>query len=373
MAFFGVTIEKIKSIQPLQNADKLELATLQDLDFQFIVGKGEWKEGDCCLYFPIDAIIPTDLQKKLGVEGKLGGGQRNRVKTIKLRGSISQGIIGSVDLVKGLKLPKNKEKASEKITTFLKVEKYDPEEVKESIKGNWFVKKFLKWKFFIKKLLLSKQDSRPTKPSEVYDIESCERYKEILNTYFSTNPVVVTEKMEGSCIEGEVYLHKGKVKTRVNSHRNKGKAQDTHFYIAAKKCGLITFAEQLFKIYHKPVIVYGELCGPKIQGNIYKLTDFEIFVFDIKLDNSFVSYDEFKAMLLFMPKTLKVAPVLHVGMLQTWLNDKSVKEMSDGKSAVNSSTNREGVVIKLQIEQKIPSLGRSILKQRGPIYLSKEK
>lgn len=373
MAFFGVTIEKIKSIEPIPNADKIELAKLENVDFQFIVGKGEWKVGDDCLYFPIDAIIPVELQKKLGIEGKLGGSNRDRIKTIKLRGVISQGVIGKLELVHNVKLTNSKEKTSERITSYLGVQKYDPEESKEVIQGNWFVRKFLKWKYFVKKLLSTKNETRSHKPSEVYDIESCERYKDVIQNIFMRQPVVITEKMEGSCIEGEVYIQKSKVKTRVNSHRNKGKAPDTHFYVAAKKCGLIAFVEQLYKIYHKPCIVYGELCGPKIQQNIYKLPDYEIFVFDIKIDNEFIAYEEFKAMMLFAPKTLKIAPLLHHGMLATWLNGGNIKELSDGKSLVNPSTNREGIVIKLSTEQKIMGLGRSILKQRGPVYLSKEK
>ena len=38
MAFFNVTIETIKSIEPIEGADRIQKATLNGLEFTFVVG-----------------------------------------------------------------------------------------------------------------------------------------------------------------------------------------------------------------------------------------------------------------------------------------------------------------------------------------------
>ncbi len=96
MAFFGVTIEQIESLRPIKDADKIEVATLKGMTFQIVVGKGMFSVGDCVLYFPIDSLLPVDVQKVLGLEGKLSGPEKNRVITRKFKGEISQGIVGKI-------------------------------------------------------------------------------------------------------------------------------------------------------------------------------------------------------------------------------------------------------------------------------------
>ena len=124
MSFFAVTLEEIAEIRPHSNADRLVVASLKGIGYQFIVAKGSWQVGDRCLYFPLDAILPPKMLSALGVEGRLAGGAKNRIKTIKLRGEISQGLIGPLTLIDGLS---ESERAPEQITEFLGVTKYEPE------------------------------------------------------------------------------------------------------------------------------------------------------------------------------------------------------------------------------------------------------
>ena len=57
MSFFGVTVEVIDKVLPIEGADRIEVATLRDKDFQFIIAKGSFFPGDQCLYFPVDSLI----------------------------------------------------------------------------------------------------------------------------------------------------------------------------------------------------------------------------------------------------------------------------------------------------------------------------
>lgn len=85
-----VTVEKL-IVAPHPNADRLELAQVGL--YRAVVPKGEYKTGDYAIYIPEQAIIPDELIEELGLVGKLAGKGANRVKAVRLRGEISQGIV----------------------------------------------------------------------------------------------------------------------------------------------------------------------------------------------------------------------------------------------------------------------------------------
>lgn len=90
MSTFKVTAEKL-TIEPHPNADRLELAQVGL--YRAVVGKGEFRSGEFALYVPEQAILPDELIEELGLTGKLAGKEKNRVKAVKLRGAVSQGIV----------------------------------------------------------------------------------------------------------------------------------------------------------------------------------------------------------------------------------------------------------------------------------------
>lgn len=87
-----VTIRKIDNLLPIEGADLICLAVIGG--WQVIVKKTEFKIGDDCLFFEIDSFIPaTDerfafLKKTTTFEGKEG----YRIKTMKMKGVLSQGL-----------------------------------------------------------------------------------------------------------------------------------------------------------------------------------------------------------------------------------------------------------------------------------------
>jgi len=90
MSTFKVTVEKI-SIEPHPGADRLELVKVGD--YSSIVTTGLFKDGDLVAYIPEASEVPLWLQKELGVDGKLSGPKNDRVKAIRLRGVLSQGLV----------------------------------------------------------------------------------------------------------------------------------------------------------------------------------------------------------------------------------------------------------------------------------------
>jgi len=87
-------IEEIKNLQPIKDADNIEVATIRG--WRVVVKKGEFKVGDLCVYCEIDSIMPDrpefEFLKPRGF----------RIKTIKLRGQVSQGIIFPINILESV-------------------------------------------------------------------------------------------------------------------------------------------------------------------------------------------------------------------------------------------------------------------------------
>ena len=348
MSFFGVTVEEIKQVGPIEGADRIEVASLAGMDYSFVIMKGQFKPGDKILYFPVDSLIPIDVATKMGLDGKLSGKNKDRVKTVRLRGQISQGIVANLTLV-----PEDvMSRGPEAITDFLGVKKWDPPEVPCH---NATLKRL--------------PDGVP-----VYDIESADRYVGIA-AMLMDQPVMVSEKVEGSNFS--VLVTGGEV--MVNQHNytiipNEG-AEHT-FWKVAHDQKIIEFAKSISSSNGgKDVVVYGEMLGPGIQGNIYKLAAHKVLFFDIMVNRQWLPPEAFALAVQGFYGTLEgiAVPILSMEKtLSEWLGGKTIKQASDGKSLL-ADVGREGVVIKPMTEQRDSVLGRLFLKQRSPEYLAKEK
>ena len=89
MSSFAVRVHKIV-IEPHPDADRLELAKVGK--FRSVVAKGQFKTGDLAAYLPEASLVPEALLVEMGLVGKLAGSAHNRIKAIRLRGVVSQGI-----------------------------------------------------------------------------------------------------------------------------------------------------------------------------------------------------------------------------------------------------------------------------------------
>src|SRR5688572_19836397 len=90
MSTFAVHVVRV-AIEPHENADALEIARIGD--YRAVVRKGEFKTGDLIAYIPEGSLVGEALLDEMGLRGKLAGKDGNRVKAIKLRGVLSQGLV----------------------------------------------------------------------------------------------------------------------------------------------------------------------------------------------------------------------------------------------------------------------------------------
>lgn len=90
------TIRRIKEIKAIPNADKIELAVIDN--WQCVTAKeNNFKQDDLVIYFEIDSWVPTEVAPFLTKSGhypkEFEGVKGERLRTIKLRGELSQGMI----------------------------------------------------------------------------------------------------------------------------------------------------------------------------------------------------------------------------------------------------------------------------------------
>lgn len=94
------SVQKISTIAPIEGADKIVVATMENLGWECVISKKDnFNVGDLVVYIEVDSICPEKLLKLSGLwdtltnKGLLNGNAGNRVKTRKFRGAVSQGLI----------------------------------------------------------------------------------------------------------------------------------------------------------------------------------------------------------------------------------------------------------------------------------------
>jgi RNA ligase (TIGR02306 family) len=389
MSTFAVEVRKIGTIIPHPNADRLDIATVEGMAFQFVVGKGNFVPGDYCVYFPLDSILPDPLCEGLGFAGKLSGPGKNRVKSIRLRNEVSQGLavplsalfdIGEREgklwidkdnprfaprVLPTVLVEVNDNLVGLDLTELLGVRKYEPVPI-PCYAGN----------------LVPLPDGQ-----EVYDIEGSDRFPSVAQELIEKKiPVRILEKVEGTnfsitaSVTGDVWVCQ-----RNNAIEElQGGGKENMFWRVARKQGLTDLIKSLLD-HHKlhipgldKVILRGELIGPGIQQNIYALKDTRVVLFDLATVTQFGrrtyrNWEPFKEDLARFNALNQLAPVIAENvLLDVWLAGRSLREASHGPSALNPSHLREGIVITPMEETHSEALGgRLIIKQRDPIYLDK--
>lgn len=320
-------VEEIVAINPIPNADAIEVATV--LGWNVVVKKGEFKVGDKVIYIEIDSIVPENpmfefLRKRDW-----------KVKTIKLRGQLSQGLIIPLDSVK----PKY-HKVGTDVTNVLGITKKDDSEApSKPVKRSKFVKWLLRFKFFRWLILKPKKVSKNAFPSWVRKTDET-RVQNMGWILEDKKPFVVTEKVDGC---SATYTLKGK--KFVIASRNRVAAEDSVYYEIANKFNIEHILKKLFVNCNAKdhVTIQGEIIGPKIQGNKYGLEEPNFYVFNVIIDGKRMSTPEADT-ICTETFGLNFVPVLDTNFI---LPD-AMEEMlvyADGKSCL-ANILREGVVIR---------------------------
>lgn len=251
------TIRKIEALTPIEGADAIECATVGG--WRVVTRKGEYFVGDRVVYLEIDSWVPTALAPFLskGKEPREFEGIRGeRLRTIKLRGQLSQGLLLNLDVV----IPEtNSFIEGDDVSEHLGIVKWErpmSAQLAGMAKGNF-------------PSLIPKTDQERAQ----------NLVQEIIGAIETNMKFEVTEKLEGSSmtcylIDGEFGVCSRNLdlkETAGNSFWDIARASNIEQKMRdiSEDAGNWNFAIQ------------GELIGPGIQGNIYKLSKIEFLVFDV--------------------------------------------------------------------------------------------
>lgn len=336
------SIQKIVSLDPIPNADRIEKATV--LGWECVVEKGLHKVGDLVIYVEVDSILPERP------EFEFMRPRNFKVKTIRLRKQVSQGLVFPLSI-----LPNKKWKEGDDVTELLGITKYltpteREEERREAIQRSR-INKFLmgyKWYRRVTNIFRAKKDRGWPKFIKKTDEPRIQLFPHICkneeNTFF-----YASEKLNGSSatyalIRNKTWFGlKTKYEFIVCSRKIRLEKKDltNNYWKVAEKFKIEEALKDLIE--DKPfVILQGELLGPKVQGNIYGVEDVDFYVFNFIIPPyRFVSPERAK-------NILKCYGIKHVPILDTKYQLKdSISECiidTDLKSKINNKVLIEGIV-----------------------------
>jgi len=313
------TIRKIDAIDPIDGADAIEVATVGG--WRVVAKRGEYKPGDMAVYLEVDSFVPHKLAPfltKAGHHPKVFEGiEGERLKTIKLRGQLSQGLL--LPLTTANVAYDVTPIEDEDVTEYLGIVKWEkavPAQLAGTVKGNF-------------PTLIPKTDQERVQNLKK-EIKASQgmRYE-------------VTEKLEGSSMT--CYMIDG-VFGVCSRNLDLKRDENNSFWATAIAYDVenkLTAADM------NDLAIQGELIGPGIQDNIYRLSKLEFRVFDVYSikGGEYLSPADRRA-------AVEQLGLIHVPVLETEFvlatDVAGLLTKAEGKSVMGDITGpeREGIVFK---------------------------
>lgn len=304
------SIQTILSLTPITGADKIELAKI--LGWNLVVKKGEFNAGDKCVYVECDSILPEkpefEFMRPRGF----------RVKTVRLRGQISQGICFPTSI-----LPKDITDAlgygdwiDMDISETLGIVKYEPPvpaNLGGTVKGNF-------------PLFLCKTD---------------ETRVQILQPVLDKYKGTICYEMEKADGSSTTYFIKENVFGVCSRNLEITETEGNSFWKVAREMDI----ENKLRSLGYNCALQGELIGEGVQHNKYKLKGQKVLFFSLfNIDKfEYAGFEKFKSTLLELD--LPMVPIISNDYVLE--NDiEALVKRSIGKSALNPDVWREGIVIR---------------------------
>jgi hypothetical protein len=354
------SIQRILAIDPIEGADKIEVATI--LGWKIVAKKGEFKIGQLVVYLEIDSILPSRPEYSFLEKVSY------RIKTIRLKKQISQGIIFPLDVLMWnpnyeLMIPDEGliENAfivdnecvdgyhricpiieGYDVTSWLGVTKYEPIIPAQLIgisRGSF--------PSFLKKTDESRIQNNP----------------ELLKKYVGTT-LRAHEKLDGSSIS--IYYRDGDFGV-CSRNMNLKDTEENSFWQVTKKYKL----HEKLPSYGRNICLQGECHGNGIQGNKYNLKNIDLRLFNVfDIDKSeFLNDKDAKN----VAKELGVEWCPHV-LDYVIREDSTIEELlalAEGPSVLNPNQTREGLVFRPLQESRDDDLGRFSFKAISNAFLLK--
>lgn len=329
------SVQRIREIRPIEGADAIELAIINS--WQVVVAKNVGhKVDDFVVYCEIDSFLPIreefEFLRKSSYK-KMGDQEGFRLKTIKLRGQVSQGLVVPIHVLPLLEMVHE----GQDVTEILGIVKYEPP-IPAQLAG--------KAKGYFPSFLRKTDEERVqnlTKEYEEWKITGSHKFyvSEKLDGSSSTFYVrygefgVCSRNLEladpGEFIPGMIMCEDGVERSK----------QENTFWKVAREMGI---KEKLLSL-DRNICIQGETYGEGIQGNPYKIKGHTVRfynAFDIDKQER-LGVKEFLHLMEILG--FETVPVLSYDFQLPETIEELLKS-AEAKSVLNSNTEREGLVIR---------------------------
>jgi RNA ligase (TIGR02306 family) len=354
MSNWKVSKEKIE-IFTHPTADNLSLGKVGS--YQVVVQKGIYNDGDEVIFAPEKSVLTGDIKTEF--EKYLVGSNKDRVKSVRLRGEISTGVIIPKHLVPGFEVFEIGQDVSEK----LGIVKYEPP-IPTQLAGK--VKPF----------------SMPFVGNH-----DCEHVGVYVNDLIDGERVVISEKLHGSqfilahnVLDNETIVSsKGLLKSGLTIQES----DENTYWIASKNDSVVEKIRSNFK--DGVVQIFGEVV-PVQSGYSYGQTKPTVRLFDIRVNGESIPYDMvpdvfkplwvpivFDGILTLDKKEVVIYSDPEKGIHKTktdFLLPKSIVDLCKGKELVSGREVhiREGVVLRPYVDRVAKDGTKLRLKIINPAY-----
>ena len=251
------SIQRIWSIEPIEGADRIELAHV--LGWQCVVNKGQFSPMELAVYFEVDSFLPIkpefEFLRSNSYRNSNILGEGFKLRTMRFRGKISQGLLLPISLFP--QIPENAE-IGDDVTELLGVKKWEIEE--KATTGGTAI---------------------GTLPYDIpHTDETRVQAEPELIQAFSGLEYYISTKMDGSSHSVGIDKNGFHVTGHNFEYKDDGKCS---FYNLIKERSIREKAEDFARENGlEEFTIQGEFCGPGIQKNRLKLIKPEWYVFTIR-------------------------------------------------------------------------------------------
>ena len=343
------SIQVVGAVEAIEGADAIE--KIRVLGWWVVTKKGEHKVGDRLVYCEIDSLLPERaefefLRKSCYRAAIMAGGQvvlpaGFRIKTVKLRGQVSQGICFPLSILPdGVAAEEGAD-----VSSALGIVKYDPP-LPASLAGR------VKGPF---PSFVPKTDE--TRVQVLEGVLARHRGK----TFY------VTEKLDGASVTA--YLREGEYGLCSRNQRLDESDMDNGMCRVAKELELEPKLRAARERLGFDLALQGEIIGPGIQKNKYALKGARLFFFNVVNLDAYRLEDHAKMGEILASMGLEAVPPLGTVVLDHTVDQ--LVEMAIGDSVLNPKSAREGIVLRPLVTEEDPELGRLSFKAINPKFLLK--
>ena len=321
---------------PHPNADLLSIAKLRDKEWQCVVKTSDMIDRKLGVYIPIDALVPVANPAFAFLTGQAKADGTFRIKTIRLRQQLSQGLL--------LPAPEGAQLGDD-LTEALGVTRWEPV-IPAHLAGDLI-----------------------REPGNFQKYTSIENWKNFPNVFKEGDMVRMTEKIHGTnarfgfvddgSVEGMRYF--------VGTHRTARDKDGKNLYSEMSR--KLELEEKIGQFAHNRgisahLIVFGEIYGPGVQDLTYGLKgETGLRIFDILVDHQYQPWEVVQEVADHLK--VETVPLLYRGPFRLDL----ALAHRDGKTTIGSAHLREGIVVTADPDVFDPTVGRKMLKFISDDYL----